>query len=66
MSIPADKQMINIRATPEEAHMIKLIREVPFGDITIRTYKGVPIRVEKKSTTLVEGKEGQSLNIESR
>lgn len=47
------EKIITMEVTAREAHMIKIIRDVSFGDIVVRKFDGKPIRVEPKSSYLI-------------
>lgn len=55
------EQLVKITVTAKEAHMIKIIRTVTYGEVVVKKANGEPIRVEKKETTLLKNEEGIGL-----
>jgi pantoate kinase len=59
--VPEKRMMIEV--TAREAHLIKVLRSIDFGDIVIKKIKGIPVRIEPRTSILLDELEGIDLGV---
>lgn len=55
------EKQIQVIITAREVHLLKVIRTIDFGDIIVKKANGIIIRVEPKTSILIEEQEGLAL-----
>ena len=55
------EKKILIEVTAREAHMIKIIRELDFGEIIVQKANGIPVRIQPKKSILLDETSGADL-----
>jgi hypothetical protein len=57
-STPEPEKRITMEITAKEAHLIKVLREIQFGEVIIKKMNGALVRIEPKVSILLDEKIG--------
>jgi hypothetical protein len=52
-----------VLVTALEAHMLKIIRSVPFGEIVVSNQNSAPFKVSAKTSVILKPEQGQDLIV---
>lgn len=63
---PVPEKLITVNITAREAHLLKILRGINFGKITVQKIEGKLVRVEPVESVLLSEEAGLSLLTDAR